>query len=135
MPCQPLYQFINAQWMQVILGLHKKGRQSAVHSPQSAVHSPQSTVGSRQSTVHSRQTMDYGLWTAGYGLWTVDYGLWTMDCGLTIQAFSKVNPKVEPSPMVLLTLMVCWWASIMCLTMERPSPEPPCSRERLLSTR
>ena len=51
------------------------------------------------------------------------------------QAFCRVKLKVDPSPGVLRTLMDWSWASRMCLTMARPSPEPPACRERDLSTR
>jgi len=52
----------------------------------------------------------------------------------TRYAFSKVKPNVEPTLGLLRTLTVCLWASMMCLTIAKPSPEPPWSRERLLST-
>jgi|GEM_PF-3487819 len=50
-------------------------------------------------------------------------------------AFSSVNPKVVPCPTVLRTVIVCLWASMMCLAMLRPRPVPPASRERCLSIR
>ena len=45
------------------------------------------------------------------------------------------NVKVEPLPNWLSTLTVPFMRSMMCLTMERPKPVPPTSRERALSTR
>jgi len=60
------------------------------------------------------------------------------DCERTTNSgytFSKVNPKVEPLSSVLRTFTVCLCASMICFTMESPSPVPPASLERLLSTR
>ena len=43
--------------------------------------------------------------------------------------------KVVPLPGTLSTCTVAWWIISACFTMERPSPVPPTSLERLLSTR
>ncbi len=43
--------------------------------------------------------------------------------------------KVEPSPSRLSTPASPPWASAMCLTIAKPSPVPPSSRDRPLSTR
>ena len=49
--------------------------------------------------------------------------------------FFNVNEKVLPAPSSLRTVIRSPWASTMCLTIARPSPVPPCSRERPLSVR
>ncbi len=47
----------------------------------------------------------------------------------------RVKVKVLPRPSSLRRVMFSLWASMMCLTIESPSPVPPCSRLRLLSVR
>ena len=47
----------------------------------------------------------------------------------------SVNQKVLPRPGVLSTPIAPPIVSTRCLTIERPSPVPPMSRERPLSTR
>lgn len=49
--------------------------------------------------------------------------------------FLSEKEKVLPTPNSLRTVIRSPCASMMCLTMARPSPVPPCSRERLLSVR
>mgnify|MGYP002545462410 CR=1 FL=1 len=51
------------------------------------------------------------------------------------QALGKVKRNLEPMWSLLSTSIFSPCDSMMCLTMESPSPEPPLSRERLLSTR
>ena len=55
----------------------------------------------------------------------------------TSYAFLSVNEKVVPElvPICVRTLMVCWWASIMCFTIDSPSPVPPALRSLAASTR
>lgn len=43
--------------------------------------------------------------------------------------------KVAPCPSVLSTEIPPPWRCMICFTMARPSPVPPISRERALSTR
>jgi hypothetical protein len=43
--------------------------------------------------------------------------------------------KVLPAPGALDTVMLPSWSARMCLTIDRPRPVPPLSRERALSTR
>lgn len=50
-------------------------------------------------------------------------------------AFGNVKKNVEPCPTLLSTRTVPPWLSTMCFTIARPSPVPPLSRERALSTR
>ena len=50
-------------------------------------------------------------------------------------AVGRVNRKVLPWLSSLSARMEPPWASMMCLAMARPSPVPPDSRERALSTR
>ena len=47
----------------------------------------------------------------------------------------KTIAKVEPTPGVLSILSSALWRCATCLTIARPSPVPPVSRERLRSTR
>ncbi len=49
--------------------------------------------------------------------------------------FLSEKEKVLPTPNSLRTVIRSPCASMMCLTMARPSPVPPCSRERPLSVR
>ena len=49
------------------------------------------------------------------------------------RGISKRN--VLPPPGALATATTPPWRRTMCLTMARPNPVPPCSRERALSTR
>lgn len=43
--------------------------------------------------------------------------------------------KTDPAPTVLCTRTEPWWASAIAFTIARPSPNPPSSRLRPLSTR
>src|SRR3990170_7784437 len=47
----------------------------------------------------------------------------------------RVNTNRDPFPSLLSTDTLPPWASMMCFTMERPSPVPPNSRDRASSTR
>ena len=49
-------------------------------------------------------------------------------------ALGRVTVKLEPLPSRLSTVIVPRMRSMTCLTMERPRPVPPTSRERVLST-
>ena len=47
----------------------------------------------------------------------------------------RVKKNVAPLPGSLFTQTLPPWFCTMCLTMDKPRPVPPCSRERALSTR
>jgi hypothetical protein len=49
--------------------------------------------------------------------------------------FFSSKEKIVPFPGSLDTVTLLLWASTICLTMASPSPVPPTSRERALSTR
>jgi hypothetical protein len=46
-----------------------------------------------------------------------------------------ISRKLEPLPGSLSMSISPPWRCTTCLTMDKPSPVPPVSRERLLSTR
>src|ERR1035438_6275187 len=47
----------------------------------------------------------------------------------------SVKKNVAPLPSSLFTQTLPPWFCTMCLTMDKPRPVPPCSRDRALSTR
>src|ERR1700680_224791 len=51
------------------------------------------------------------------------------------QAVGRVNTNIEPWLSSLSARIEPRWARTMCLTMARPRPVPPDSRERALSMR
>ena len=51
------------------------------------------------------------------------------------RACGSVKKNVAPLPGSLFTQTLPPWLCTMCLTMDKPRPVPPCSRDRALSTR
>src|ERR1017187_6945623 len=55
--------------------------------------------------------------------------------GRNYLSVGSVKKNVAPLPGSLFTQTLPPWFCTMCLTMDKPSPVPPCSRDRALSTR
>jgi hypothetical protein len=66
---------------------------------------------------------------------TIIFGINSLFTQNTFLFYFKIKLKVLPFPISLFTLILLPCASIMCLAIASPSPVPPMTLDRSLSTR